>query len=335
MLHRPPPLKIEHARLPIEKVELDPNNPRLIYKRQLFQGKSAEDIIFQDPDTNWLLKDIEQKGILDPIYVMQLPGDTYKVTEGNRRTTVMKALHEKHRNSSMFSFIPARILPSETSEEQEALLMASFHVAGKVKWEPHEKAGQIWRMLNVLHIHLTELTVTLHMSPSSVKKAAESYALLEHFKRIDGGAYADKAEGKWSFFAEMLKIKDFSQRHAKGQEWDDQFCRWVGEKRLQKSEDVRELAEILKKTRSRIIFETGPVETAFQKAKEEVDKDTPSRNSKFFKALESITLIDGGASLNDVELARNNEAARDSVLEAYSILLRVIESAELRPRARS
>ena len=330
MLHKPPPLRILHGRLPTDKVCFDPNNPRLKYKRELFPDKSIKELLFMEPDTAWLLKDVAEKGILEPIYVKALADGTWMVVEGNRREAVMQELQEKHPNNPRYALIPARILPEQTTEEQEALLMASCHVAGKVKWEAHEKAGHIWYMIHKLRIPESELVSTLHMGAPSIKKAAESYALLEHFKRLDGGRYAQEAEGKWSFFREMLRVKDFADRHKKGQEWDDTFCRWVGEKRIPRSEDVRDLPNILAKLRARTLFETEPAETAFEKARREVDKSTPSRNSKFFKDLENIITSGRAAQLNDLEAAGTNDAARDTVIEAYSVLMTFMERAGVR-----
>jgi hypothetical protein len=331
MLHKPPPLEIHYTKVPTAKVKFDTGNPRLKYQKQLFPDKTDKELLFNEPDTPWLLKDIEEKGVLDAIYVKVLPGDLgWVVVEGNRRTAVMQELHAKYPDNPNFAYIPAKVLPEQTSAEQEALLMASYHVAGKIKWDAHEKAGHIWYMVNTLRLPESELVSTLHMGAPAIKKAAESYGLLEHFKRIDNGKFADQAEGKWSFFAEMLKIKDFYERHKKSQDWDDQFCRWVGEKRIPKAEDVRVLPLILAKLKARNLFENEPVETAFEKASKEVDKSTPSRNSKFYKDLENLITSGKGASLNDLTNAGENEAASATIVEAYQVLLAFMERAGVR-----
>jgi len=331
MLHKPPPLKIQHARVPTEKVEFDLENPRLKYQKQLFPDKDDRELLFEHPDTAWLKKDIAEKGILDPIYVKKLPGkEAWIAVEGNRRTAVQQELLENHPNDPRFLYIPARVLPEETSAEQEALLMASYHVAGKIKWDAHEKAGHIWHMVNKLRIPEVELVNTLHMGVPAIKRASESYALLEHFKRIDGGIYAKDAEGKWSFFSEMLKVKEFADRHKKGQDWADEFCRWIGEKRLPRAEDVRTLYAILKSAKARALFTNEPVETAFAKAQREVDKSNPGRNSKFFKKLEEMIAAGKAAQLSDLENAADNESHRDTVVEALAVIQTFMEKAGVR-----
>lgn len=334
MLKGPPPLRIEHARIPIGKIKFDPENPRLKYQKELFPGKTENELLFEHPDTNWLMKDIGEKGLLDPIYVRAVTKDAtyYIVVEGNRRTAVMQQLHKDNPDNVMYQYMPARILPENTSEEQEALLMASFHVSGKIKWEAHEKAGHIWHMLNILHIPESELANTLHMAAPTIKRTAESYALLEHFKKVDAGRYAGDATGKWSFFSEMLKVKEFRDRYAKeGQAFADDFCRWVGDKRLARAEDVRVLPDIIKNKKAFTLFEThSPAEEAFTKARREMERAKPSKSSKFFKELEKVIVLGKDATMTEIDAARHEEASKELVLEAYQVLSAFMEQAGVR-----
>ena len=330
MLHKPPPLRIQFYKVPTDKVAFDPQNPRLKYLKQIFPDKTDKELIFEKDDTKYLLKDIQEKGVIDPIYVKPLAEHSWQVTEGNRRTAVMKELHAKYPDDPAFAYIPARILPRDTTKEQEALLMASFHVAGKIKWEAHEKAGHIWDMINVLHIPEAELINTLHMGAAAIKKASESYGLLKRFEQIEGGKYAGQAEGKWSFFSEALKIKDFYVQHKSGQDWGDRFCHWVAEGRIPRAEDVRDLEDILSKPKPRELFTSEPPAVAFEKARREIDKSKPSRNSEFYKTLERFIDSTKRASLNDLEAASANEVARDSINEAYAGIVAFMERAGMR-----
>jgi hypothetical protein len=333
MLHKPPPLKIQHARVPTDRVRFDTENPRLKYQKELFPDKTDKELLFKLPDTNWLMKDVEEKGVLEAIYVKEelLNGvASFVVIEGNRRTAVMQELQAKHPDNPNFAYIPARILPPETTPEQGAILMASRHVAGLIKWDAHEKAGHIWHMINVLHIPESELINTLHMGAPAIKKASEAYGLLDHYKHCDGGKYAAQAEGKWSFIAEFIKVKEFYERHKKGQDFDDDFCRWVGDGRIPKAEDVRDLPAILKSGKARNLFFNEPAEHAFEKANAVVDKSDPSRRSKFYKDVENLIASGRGASLSDLTEAGDNEVARDNLLEAHSVLLSFMEKAGVR-----
>ena len=325
-LYKPPPLKIHHKRIPIDKVNFDPENPRLKYAKQLDPTKTDHELLFAHSDTAWLKKDIGEKGVLDAIYVRAESGGTYLVVEGNRRTAVVKELHNEKPDDALFTVIPARVLPEAVTQEQEALLMASFHVAGKVKWDAHEKAGHIHHMLKVLHIPEAEMTNTLHMAIPTIKRTAQSFELLEHFKQVDDGKYAKDANRKWSFFAQLLAIKDLRKRNEENPNFKDEFCRWVGDERIPRAEDVRDLPEILKKKRAKDLFENEPVEDAFRKAKLEIDRTNPARNSKFYKVLEQVAAIGPDATLTDIDSA-NTQEGRDILNEAYQVIGSFMERA--------
>lgn len=330
LLHEPPPLRIEHARIDTDKIDFDPDNPRLRYLKELHPDKTDLDLLFdQESDTAWLMKDIKDKGIIDPIYVRKV-GERFKCIEGNRRTACMKKLHVAEPGNPRFFTMPARILPEKTTEEQTALLMASFHVSGKVKWAPHEKAGHIYQMLRILRIPEAELSTTLHMGVPALKREAESFSILEEvYKKVDGGKYAQTATGKWSFFSEMLKIKPLRVRAADPNFVAD-FCRWVGEGRIPNAVDIRALPDILAKAKARHTFLNDPVEEAFKKAKGEADETKPGNVSKLFKQLEKVLEACREAPFGDIELAGANDSARVLLTETYQQLGAFMEKAGVR-----
>jgi hypothetical protein len=335
MLRHPPPLRIEHARIATERIDFDPDNPRLRYLKQVYPDKTEQQLLFGEgdkgDDTAWLMKDIKEKGVIDPIYVREV-GERFVVIEGNRRTACMKQLQQTEPKEAKFATMPARILPEKTTEEQTALLMASFHVSGKVKWEPHEKAGHVYHMLRVLHIPEAEMSTTLHMGVPALKRLADSFAILEeNYKKVDGGKYAATAAGRWSFFSEMLRIKPLKERHAKDPTFADDFCRWVGEGRIPNAIDVRYLPDILQKQKARHLFLNEPVADgiAWTKARQAADETKPANVSKLFKQIERTLNMARVANFTDMDLAQHNESAQQLLTEAYNQLGALMEKANV------
>ena len=332
---RQAPLRIKHAKIPIGHVSFDQDNPRLRYLKDINPTMTDAELLLRDPDTAWLVKDIKDKGVIDPIYVKRDLSNSdahFIAVEGNRRTAVVGHLHNQDSTNPRFQTIPAKLLPDQISEEEIALLMASFHVAGKLKWDPHERAGHIYQMLHKLHIPKEELQNTLHMAGPTIARIAESYRILEEvFKRIDGGAYSDKADGKWSFFAEMLKVKSLKDKHYTDTTWAETFARWVGESRIPKAENVRDLPDILAKSRARNIFENEtPSPENFEKALKEARVSNPAKNSKFYKHIESVIEACRVAQWVDMQQASENEQARQLLIEAYQAIGAFIERAGIR-----
>jgi hypothetical protein len=325
-------LRLKHTRVPVSSLDFDPDNPRLRYARNLNPGVSDVDLLFQENDTKWLKADIKEKGLLDPPYVKEGHNGRHVVGEGNRRLACLKSLAEEFPEDPRFLTVQVRVLPPETTEAQLALLMASFHVAGKLQWKAHEKAGHIHHMMNVLKIPEEELKTTLHMGAPAIKRAAESYRVLsETFCKIDDGRYAKEAEGKWSFFAEMMKDKNLRKKHEENPGWAEGFSRWVGERRVPNAEDVRALPDILSQARARHLFETLPVEDAFRLAKAETDSKNPASMSKFYKQLKSLLDTLMMAPYQDVELAGTNETAKVLLQDTHAKLGDFMEKAGVRP----
>jgi hypothetical protein len=324
-------VRIKHSSVSIDLVDFDKENPRLKFEKEMQPGKTDLQLLFEHNDTPWLKKDIEDKGVLDAIYVRETADGRYVAIEGNRRTAVQKTLHEEHPDNPRFNCIPVRILPASVTPEQEALLMASFHIAGKIRWDAHEKAGHVYHMKEKLKLPMEELQNTLHMGAPMIKRIAQSYEMLERYKAIDGGKYAAGAQGKWSFFNELLKIKEFRTRIEKKPEFVESYIRWVAEGRLPNSVDVRTLEKIMKQGGTALrLFETENADVAFEKAKVEVEKANPALNSKLFKLLEAVVKVGGSATMDDIATARDNDTARGTTIEAYDTLVRFMEQAGVR-----
>jgi ParB/Sulfiredoxin domain len=325
------PLRIRHARIPVAKIKFDPANPRLKYLKEIHPDKTDSQLLFADKETNSLLQDIKANGLLDPIYVKQDNGE-FVCVEGNRRTACFMQLRGLEPDNPKFLDMPARILPSDTTEDQTSLLMASFHIAGKVKWDAHEKAGHIYHMLNILHIPEEELKTILHMGAPRIRQEAESYRILQEvYRTIDNGVFAAEAGDKWSFFSEMLKIKPLRERHQRESDWDERFSRWVGEGRIPRAEDVRELPSIFANHRANNTFLTHkPITEAFQKARGEADEANPENRSDFYRLLKRFNSALRSASLDDMTFAQGNDAAKAMILDAYNSLGEVIDRSGLR-----
>jgi hypothetical protein len=318
MLDHPPPLRIEHTKVAVDDIDFDHDNPRLRYIRSLHPDKTDTEYLFMHNDTKWLKTDIKEKGLLDAPYVKKA-GARYICIEGNRRLACVKSLAG---DDPRFKQIPVRVVPEITTNRQTALLMASFHVAGKLQWQAHEKAGHIYRMVHELNIPVEELKSTLHMGKPAIDRAAESYRILKDvFCKIDDGKYKDDAEGKWSFFAGMLADKDLRKiYHEADPYWCERFARWVGEGRIPSAVDVRDLAEILAQARARHLFETSPVGDAWRLARGETDTNNPANMSRFYKTLRTLLDTLMTAEFKDIELAGSNQAAKLLLQDTYTKL---------------
>lgn len=125
----------------------------------------------------------------------------------------IRDLRRKYPDDPRWQIVTARVLPRDLDPKKLAILLADWHVAGKVDWDAHEKAGQVYHMNKALGIPFDEILVHLHASKSTVNRWFKAYEFMfERYSTANGGKYAKEREGKWSYFDELYRSKELRQR---------------------------------------------------------------------------------------------------------------------------
>ena len=244
-------IHLKHSAVPIDRVELDEDNPRIRYRLKLQQnGKSLEQVMLAMPEMAALQRDIERNGGLRERVILQENGPRkLKAVEGNTRLVCLQSLHAKYPRDARWKEVPARILPADVDPRHVAILLADFHVAGKIQWKAHEKAGQVYYMHNALGMPQEDIAVHLRTSKTSVNRLLRAYSfMVDRFLKIDNEKYAKEGERKWSYFEELFKHRDLRTELMRDPDFGDEFCRWVGGNRFAPV-DVRSLPSVLRNRR--------------------------------------------------------------------------------------
>src|SRR5437016_3616217 len=118
------PIPVEHRKMPLKDVRLDPNNPRIQHavKQKSKNGKISDEdlrkLILDQPGVSELFKSIRDNGgILEPIYVRP----DGRIIEGNCRAASYLRLHGINKQDKRWQTIPAVFVP-DISERQVAIL---------------------------------------------------------------------------------------------------------------------------------------------------------------------------------------------------------------------
>src|ERR1051326_2564633 len=113
-------IQVTHDFVPVEKIELDQENPRIKYRLSLTTNgkkpteRQLEQLILDLPEVKDLLRDIQHSGGLHDRVILQENGNgKYKAVEGNCRTTCVRDLHRKFPSEERWQKVPARILPKD------------------------------------------------------------------------------------------------------------------------------------------------------------------------------------------------------------------------------
>ena len=194
------------------------------------------------PEMEALQRDIELNGGLRERVILQDNGSRkLKAVEGNSRLVCLQNLHAKNPSDPRWTEVPARILPRDVDPKHVAILLTDFHVAGKIQWKAHEKAGQVYYMHNALGMAQDHIAVHLRTSKTTVNRLLRAYSfMVDRFLKIDDEKYAKEGERKWSYFEELFKQRDLRTELQQNPDFRDDFCRWVGEGRFAPA-DVRSL----------------------------------------------------------------------------------------------
>jgi hypothetical protein len=344
MVGGPPPLQLELTTVPLSQIELDLENPRLRYARTVVgHDVTPADIMFDTDsamgdETRKLKEDIKKNGLFERPFVRrkrdELTGTvSYVAFEGNRRIACFNQLHSEDPSNPQWQSVPVRVLPDHTSELQLALMLGQFHVAGKLKWNAHERAGHVYRMSEDLKMPIDDIKVCLHMGKPAIEKAVAAYKMMmKVFVAVDNGRYARDADGKWSYFDEFYKQPDLKAQLKSDPLFAQDYCRWVGSGRLPNAMDVRRLPAVMKHGIAYRAFTTTDIsersDAAWNAAVNALEISDVSQKSDFFKKLKALIASAKTATMGDVHDAKK-PAGRELIREARDRLDGIMRQGEI------
>ena len=99
-----------------------------------------------------------------------------KTCRRGRGVTYVPEGRAKFKDQTTWDTIPARVVPKDVEERKVAILLADQHVAGKIQWKAHEKAGMIFRMSRELKMSLADIATYLRQSKTTVIRFLDAYS---------------------------------------------------------------------------------------------------------------------------------------------------------------
>jgi hypothetical protein len=279
-------IPVEHRKVPVEDVHLDPGNPRIQHavkrsgKSSAIGQEDLRNLILEFPGVPELFKSIRDNGgLLDPIYLRP----DGRIIEGNCRAASIKKLHNIDKKNGKWQKIPAVIVP-EITERQVAILQGQYHVAGKNKWQAYEKAGHLHTMNAKLGMDEKAIARALGVHERDVIRDLKTYETMTEklLPNMTNGNGLDK----WSFVQEFYKNKELEEYRAKPANVDE-FVTMVAKNKIKRGADVRKLAKILKHPRAIKALKKSDVDSAMSV----VGKADPTADSRVFRTLKQATTL--------------------------------------------
>lgn len=229
----------------VADLHFDAKNPRLRHLGKLESEEDVERLLWKEPSTRTLYREIEYtQGLSTPLII----DEDGVVREGNRRLVCLKKLTAKigrgETDVPMYKVakVPCYVFPRRTPEDDIALYQALEHVTGKKEWRPVNQAAHVFDLRNEYGLSFARISDILGRSQSSMRSMEKAYrATLEYH-----GLFPDDSSwmGKYSYFFEAY-------RHRRTTEWLTiegnlkRLAGWIHLGKISKGAEIRNLQLII------------------------------------------------------------------------------------------
>jgi hypothetical protein len=296
------------ARIPNDQLELDPGNPRVQYLVGQMAGNVTQarldELIWAKDQVKALAQSIFQNGgIREAIIVQPIGKNKYRVREGNSRTVCNRHLSEQHPDDQRFAFVPAHVFEQNLTEEDIAVILADFHVAGKIRWDAYEQAKHIHDLFNVYGKTYDWLSDHLRMSKSKISEHLAAYKATTDFLQVHPAPANIK---KFSLFQELMKKKDLRERYEESDEFRQQVYRWLEKDRISDAKQMRSLPGVLENAEATKALNTR----GFDEAAKVLIQNDPSLGSDLFHAVKTATAALAAAPASDIQDLKSGNAQK-------------------------
>jgi hypothetical protein len=295
----------------LDRIFLDPNNPRFKHIEKKLTDKEIEESIWKESDTQELYNQILAAGGL---YEMPVIDHNRIVREGNRRTVCLRVLKRRAAKRelpnippSKFDKIKCRLLSKNSDPAFVALFLASIHVKGKKEWNTFNRALYIYDLHNMHHLSYDTIAKHLGMGKITVIRMVDVYKATEEY----GRRHTEDKQWyhKFTYFDELYKkrdLKEFRENTVNVIKFGD----WVKEEKFHDVRDVRDLPKIVTDNEALEVLERAKIDDA----RRIVESKDPTIKSPQFKRLkETIEII---RSFSRKELINTlNDASRLALLK--------------------
>ncbi len=256
-----------------------------------------------------LCQDIKKHGgLIDEIMVK---GNI--VLEGNSRLCAYRHLYKKAEQKNdedemlKWSYIRARILPEETSNEVLFSILGTWHIKGKTKWDTYEKAAYFKRMNIEYGYSLKDIASSISETEKFVKDHIEAHDLM-----VKHDVYTLE---KFSYFYELVKNKKIKELADKDPSVIPNTIQAIKEDRFKRGEDIRDLHKVLKDKKAKKEFFEDKV--YFNDALETTKDRHPEYEDSFYNQIKKVTEILQSCSVIIIEEIKSDGTKRYILEKLY------------------
>lgn len=251
--------------LPIDKLELDPENPRirkwiehhggqLKFEHMLLAlGAGTGDLESGSTVTFQSLKDSirAQGSVINPIIVLTLLNGKYRVIEGNTRVAIYRSFLDDGVPGS-WETIPAIVHASLGSLDIDAIRL-QCHIVGPRPWDPYSKAKYLDHLVNVENVAVSKIVELCGGRKKEIAEYIEAYRDMEKYYRPILESDGDFDPSRFSAFVELQKT-NIKEAIFEADFTVTNFAEWIRDRKIDPLNTVRAIPRILKHPQARAKF---------------------------------------------------------------------------------
>jgi len=263
------------------------------YRDTNISDKYIEKELWEKDSVKDLFKDIEKHGgLIDEILVKN-----NIVLEGNSRLCAYRRLYKKAKQKNdedemlKWSYIRAKIIPSETSNEVVFSILGTWHIKGKTKWDTYEKAAYLKRMNTVYGYTFKKIADSISQTEKFVKEHIKAHDLM-----VENNVYTLE---KFSYFYELVKNKQVKELALKEPTIIPNTIQAIKEDRFKRGEEIRHLPKVLKDKKAKTEFFVDKLD--FSDALETTKNRHPEHADSFFNNIKKTTRMLQSCTVKRIE----------------------------------
>ena len=254
-------MSIELKKLPIAEIELDTTNPRIqlaleMYGSDITAVQIALALKEDESDGAHTSFDklknsiIKCKGIINPI-VVNYAGGKYVCIEGNTRLQIYHDLLSDH-PTEPWSEILCYVHDDASQNKIDAIRLQA-HLIGPRQWDPYSKARYIVKLWREKLLSYEEIIEYCGGKRKEIEQQIAAYDLAENVYREVVQKSGKKFDpSRFSGFVEYQNPKVY--KAVQNDFTDEDFCKWLHDRKISRLEDVRRLPEILANDDAKKVF---------------------------------------------------------------------------------
>jgi hypothetical protein len=189
------------------------------------------------------------------------------------------------------------------TSEDIAVVLADFHVAGKIKWDAYEQAKHIHDLFHVYGKTYDWLSDHLRMSKSKISEHLNAYKATTDFLQVHPAPANIK---KFSLFQELMKKKDLREQYSDSAEFRQKIYGWLDKDRISDARQMRSLPGILQNAQAVKALDAS----GFDDAAKVLITDDPALGSDLFHAVKVATEALKAAPASDIQDLKGGNAQK-------------------------